>query len=802
MSIEINNITLNCHYKEERTDTMKLIISEKPSTARIIAHAVGARELIEGSGKVKCYKGSGYYVANARGHIYGIGEPADYGFSKTWQDEELPMFPQFRVIANGEEGAEDIRKTLSALINKEDVEYIICATDAGREGELIFRHIYEANSCTKPVKRLWCNSMTDEAITKLMENLPDASEFDGLYKAGLAREQCDWMLGMNLSRLYGIKDHLAHRVGRVKTPLLALIVEKDAEIANFVKKTTYKIQLPDGALSETAYDEKETAEDVISSLNGKDLKVVGADSTEKKINRPLLFSLSALQQEANNIYGYTAMQTLDAAQELYEKKLLTYPRTDCNYISEDMKNKVIAVLDKIGDRDEYADRVRKLREQGYVLDSRMINNKAMEDHDHHAIIPELTDPSNITLPDIERNIYALVVDRLLCCADKQYVYSETVYTYDCEGNIFTLKCTKPIEIGWKEYAKEKKAEQIPDPGYAKGRVLVFENAALKECVSQPPKHYTDSSILSVMNNIDNRIEDNELKMAVKGKGIGTEATRAGFIEELIAAGYIKREGKMLLATKFGSDFIASLPDNVKSVERTAEWEQELENIRSGKDPQLFVDEVKRFIRSVIDFERSPERVRETVVNENAPKRERESIGTCPVCGKNVYEGKMNFYCESGKDCRFTLWKQPRGFKSEITPDRAKKLLNNETVELKAVSKEGKEYTADFKIEDDGKYINLRYVKKEKQIIGACPLCGKNVYEGAKNYYCESGRECRFNFWKESKYYSLTVSPANMAALLKGKTFSKKSKNISGEIIERTFQMVDTGEYFNLEEVKK
>ena len=781
---------------------MKLRLTEKPSTARIFAHAVGAREMVKGIGNVNCYKGNGYYVAHARGHLYGIGEPTDYGYSKKWQMEELPMFPNFSIQSDPEDKLDDVRKTISALMAKPEVDTIICATDAGREGELIFRHIYEANGCSKPVKRLWCNSMTDEAITELMKDLPDDSEYDGLFKAGSAREQCDWLLGMNLSRLYGIKDHFAHRVGRVKTPVLAIIADRDRDIANFVKTTTYKIELSDGALSEKAYDTEEEALDAIERLSGKDLLVKDVETCEKKINRPLLFSLSALQQEANNIYGYTAKQTLDTAQSLYEKKLITYPRTDCNYISEDMRDKVIAVLDSIGDRDAWSERVRKLRDQGFTFDSRIINDKAMEDHDHHAIIPEATIIGVDSLEGIEKDIYELIIDRFLCAVDKQYVYKETIYTYECEEIIFTLKCTRSIEMGWKQYSKEKQKEEIPDPEYAKGRVLVFEDAKTKECVTKPPKHYTDSTILSVMNNIDNRIDDNELKMAVKGKGIGTEATRAEIIEDLISAGYLQREGKMLLATKFGSDFIASVPDNIKSVERTAEWEQELENIRNGKDETSFIEEVKEFVRSVIEFENSSTRERTPVENENAPRREREIIGYCPVCAKNVYEGAKNFYCESGKNCRFTLWKQPKFFKSEITKERAKKLLNKEAVQLQAINKDGEVYTADFVLKDDGTYINLVYVKRDKAIIGKCPVCGKNVYEGAKNFYCESGKECRFTFWKENKYYHITVTASQMAALLKGKTFTTPAKDINGNSEQSTYQMEDTGQYFNLRKVKK
>ena len=310
---------------------MKLIISEKPSTAKIIAHAVGAREKIYGEGKEFCYKGNGFYVVGARGHIYGVGMPQDYGYSKSYKMDELPMFPEFELYPAGED-TENLRILITHLINLPEVDELICATDAGREGELIFRHIYNANNCTKPVKRLWTNSMTDEAITKCMANLPPDSDFDGEYKAAIAREQSDWIIGMNLSRLYGLKDNYTHRIGRVKTPVLAIIVDRDNEISAFSKNTTYRLEMPNGAVSETEYSTKDEAEYARVKCTGKSVNVLSAIAEEKYTNRPLLHSLTTLQQEANRVYGFTAKQTLEAAQNLYEQKLITYPRTDCNYV--------------------------------------------------------------------------------------------------------------------------------------------------------------------------------------------------------------------------------------------------------------------------------------------------------------------------------------------------------------------------------------------------------------------------------------------------------------------------------------
>ena len=456
---------------------MQLIISEKPSTAKIIAAVVGASDK-EYDGKEFCYKGNGYYVVNARGHLYSLGMPEDYGYSKVYRLDELPMFPTFELFPECD-NTNGLRRIIAKLINLPEVESIICATDAGREGELVFRHIYNANKCTKPVYRMWCNSMTDEAIKKCLENLPPDSEFDGEYKAALAREQSDWLIGMNLSRLYGVMDNYPHRVGRVKTPVLSIIVQRDKEIDNFSKTTSYRLEMDNGALSEQVYSTKEEAEKVLAASKGTDANVQSAITENKSKNRPLLHSLTTLQQEANRVYGYTAKEVLEAAQSLYEKKFTTYPRTDCNYISEDMRGKVIAVVSKMVDREEYSERSRRLLGQALNFDSRIINNKAMEGHDHHAIIPEENTDSLDRLTERERNVYHLIVNRLLCAVDKPYTYSETNYDFWCNDVTYKLKTVKPVELGWKAYDTEADEANTPEFSYAEGSTFIPGNAALK-----------------------------------------------------------------------------------------------------------------------------------------------------------------------------------------------------------------------------------------------------------------------------------------------------------------------------------
>lgn len=779
---------------------MKLILAEKPSTAKILAHVVGAREKIYSkNGKAYCFYGNNYYVVNARGHLYGLGEPEDYGYSKAYKLEELPMFPDFRIFPCGED-TEDLRKLISELINRDDIDELICATDAGREGELIFRHIYEANHCTKPVKRLWCSSMTDEAIREKLKNLPPDSDYDGEYYAALARQKSDWIIGMNLSRLYGILDDYAHHIGRVKTPVLSIIVERDNEIQRFSKSVSYRLEMPNGALSETAYNSKEEAERQMRSANGREARVLSAVSETKSKNRPLLHNLTLLQQEANDLYGYTAKKTLDTAQSLYEKKLITYPRTDCTYISDDMKGNVLRTVDCISAVPEYAQRAEKLIYQGLNLDSRVVNTAKLDGHDHHAILPEARSMGTAGLSERERNIYGLVIDRLLSALDKPYRYKETSYVFECNGTAYKLKTESPVELGWKAYDREKKDKSDTELGYTQGDTFSAEGIRVKEIEAQLPKHYTDATLLSVMSNIDNRIDDKSLKSVVSGKGIGTEATRAEVIEDLIRAGYAERNHRNIVSTQFGRDFIASVPDSVKSVERTAEWEQVFTNIKEkGISAESFIRDVKDYVRSVIELEKAPDRNRTPVHSDNPNTPKREPVGSCPRCGKNIYEGKKNYYCESGKDgCGFTLWKEDKFLKSSVTPEKAVKLLNGEPVKMKAVSRDGEEYEAEYVLEDTGKYINLKRIPQEKKKVGTCPLCGKNVLEGKSNFYCESGKDgCGFTLWKEDRYNGISITSSNAFDLLSGKKIYKVRKQLNGEGEKKAYVMVMNGKYANI-----
>lgn len=778
----------------------KLILAEKPSVAENIAHSMGAREKVYGSGgKNYCYANDEYYVVNAVGHLYGVGMPADYGF-KDWKLDTLPIFPDFKICPT-DPSKDGVRSLISELMNSPDVSEIICATDAGREGELIFRHIYNANNCTKPVKRLWINSVTDEAIREGMKNLKPMSDYDNMYAAAFTREKLDWIIGMNLSRLYGIKDEYPHKIGRVKTPLLGIIADRDKEIENFISQTSYKLVLANGAESTEDFPSGDEAEEKMSQSVGKLVNVTATEKIEKTENRPLLYSLTSLQMDANDLYGFTADETLAMAQSLYEKKLLTYPRTDSEYISEDMKPLIENIVKMLSDSPMgNNERAKALLNQGLNFDKRVIDSSKIDDH--HAIIPtNLVDKAaDFNLNDKEKSIMELVINRLLMALDKPHVYMAYEYEFWCEDITYTLSCKKTVQEGWKAYRPKYEGETEEEsniPEYSEGSSFTAENITVKEVKTQPKKHFTDKSLLSVMKNIDNRIEDKALKSAVSERGIGTSATRAEIIKQLIEAEYVERKGKQLIATEFGRAFIDSLPDNVKSVERTAEWEQYFDNIqKKGISPDELTNDVKTFIRTTISYENSRERTPVHHENANAPKR--EVIGICPRCGKQIFEGKSNFYCESGKDgCGFVIWKENKFYLTKITAEMVKKLLDGNAVPLKAKNKDGEAYTADYQLDDTGEYVNFKRIKTEKTPVGKCPRCGKQIFEGKSNFYCESGKDgCGFTLWKEDKYNGVTVSAKAAAELLaKGKAAISK-KTLKGTE-KATYSLVDTGKYINL-----
>lgn len=797
---------------------MKLIIAEKPSVAKNIAQTIGAYDRVSSdNGETFAYHNEEYYVANAVGHLYGLGNPTDYGyaqnFATSYQNGELPMFPEFHIYPN-DEAKSGIREFLNTLINRNDVTEIICATDAAREGELIFREIYAASGSTKPCYRFWTSSLTDDAINAALANMKPLSAYDNLYQTAKARNELDWIFGMNLSRLYTALNESNHRVGRVVTPLLGIVVDRDNEIMSFESTTSYKVLLNGFALSETAYNTEEEAAAVADRDRNSDVNVQKAKKDDKFQSAPKLYSLTRLQQDANNLYGMTAQEVLEIAQKLYEKKYTTYPRTDCEVISSDMVEQLKKTVDMLEKIPEYAEHAKEVKECGFILDKRVVNNDELTDH--HAIIPTLQNEVNLSsLSEKERNIYDLIANRTLMAVGERYIYTEIEYEFWCNDIIYYAKVKNPVQMGWKRWEKSNKKEETYSI-YNEGSVFTPDSLTVKECKTQPPKHFTDATLLSVMENIDNRMENADLKEAVKGKGIGTSATRADAIEKLIISGYAERKGKQIISTEFGRSFVSTLPAQVLSVERTAEWEQKFNDMeKTGASADSLYDETKQFVSSLVQYEGAiTDRVKVKNPNQTSGKGFGiVVVGKCPRCGMDVVEKKDFYGCSSYKDtdnkgCGFIFCKKHRQgwFDGEITPSKAKDLLSGKSIKLKATSQKGEKYDANWELKDDGTYVNVVKAAKSVEAVGKCPRCGMDVVEGKMAFGCTSYKSkedpgCGFAIWKEDKRGGFNVTPRMAKDLLtKGKTTVRK-KTLNNEITQTvvlTEKDVNGKKYVNLD----
>lgn len=680
----------------------RLIISEKPSVSASISYCIGATEKVS-EGKSFYWQGNGYIVSNALGHLIGIGMPEDYGWGK-WELDTLPLIPEFKqfpLYGYGEQ-----IKLIKKLMSRDDVTEVINACDAEREGECIFRYIYNYLGCTKPTKRLWVSSLTDESIRQGMNTLLDGREKNNLFEAGFARAKADWILGMSLSRLYSIVNNDRHKVGRVKTPVLNIISTRDEAISAFTKRPFYKVLLENGAECENVFDTQEQAEKIRSKCMGKVAVVSLAKSDRKSENRPLLHSLTSLQQEANDVFGMTAADTLAAAQSLYEKKLLTYPRTDSNYLSDDMIPLIESIVKRLSAYDN--DRTSALLYNGLNIDKRVIDNSKISDH--HAIIPTnlIGRLAKADLNENEQRIVKLVINRFLCALDKPYIYDETKYEFTVEGEVFRLPVKIPTEMEWRKYKPaeamdmDEESEFTPQVKYSEGDVITTINMNVKQGETKPPKRFTESSLLAVMENIDRLIDDKELKGFVKERGLETPATRASIIEELIAAGYIERKKKQLVSTEYGRTFVASLPENVKSAELTAQWEQALSDIENGTGKaETLLAEIKQNVTDIIAIEKS---------NGNRVAVSRKvDVGKCPRCGKAVIENSKGFSCSAGREnCGFFIFKEDKRIGRSYTAAEITELLSRGKVTLKnCTSSKGNKYSAVFSLDDTGKYVNLK-----------------------------------------------------------------------------------------------
>ena len=685
---------------------MKLIIAEKPSVAKSIASALGAE-----SGADGCFQGNGLIVSWCVGHLVSPMDAAGYDERfKKWRYDDLPILPEpFRYVLAP--GKEDAFENLRGLMNRPDVDTVVNACDAGREGELIFRLVYEMAGCKKPVERLWISSMEDMAIREGFSDLRPGAEYDSLYQSALCRQKADWLVGINATRLFSVLYHRTLNVGRVQTPTLAMLAERDGKIMLFKKEKYHHVRLQvDGAeaVSEKFTDPAQAKQVQAACQNGQAV-CTSVTREKKKEQPPKLYDLTTLQREANRIFGYTAKQTLDYAQSLYEKKLLTYPRTDSRYLTSDMAETVSCVIHlaaKVPPFDGYC--------SFFPLVELMVSDKDVSDH--HAIIPtmEIEKADMKALPVGERNLLLLVCCKLLCASASPYEYETVTATFDCGGYTFTAKGKRILSEGWREIERifrsslKEKPEDTDNggvlPDFTEGQAFEKVETTITEHFTSPPKPYTEDTLLSAMENAGKE----DIPEDAERKGLGTPATRAAIIEKLVAAGFVERKGKNLIPTKAGINLVTVLPEALTSPMLTAEWEQRLSAIAKGEaDPDEFMEGIRSMTRELVQ---TYSHISEDGQKLFAP--EKEVIGNCPRCGKPVYEGKKNFAC-SDRSCTFVLWKNDRFWtsrKKELTKKMAADLLKKGRTSVRGMwsEKKGAAYDAAVILDDTGgKFINFK-----------------------------------------------------------------------------------------------
>ena len=689
--------------------SVQLVIAEKPSVARSIAAVIGAAEKQNGY-----WQGGGYLVSWCIGHLVSFAEAGQYDekYCK-WRYEDLPILPQPWQFIDPDEKKQQF-EVLRALLNRSDVDSVTAATDAGREGELIFRFVYQMAGCTKPVKRLWISSMEDAAIREGFANLCPDSDYDALYQSALCRAKADWLVGINATRLFSVLYHKTLTVGRVQTPTLKMLVDRDAKILRFQKERYYTVGIQSGSLKAdsgriASMDEADTLKNACAEASA----ICSSVKWEKKTEQPpKLYDLTTLQREANRLFGFTAKQTLDYAQQLYEKKLLTYPRTDSQYLTEDMGQTAQHLVSDLLGLLPFAQGLDLTPEVGRILNSKKVS-------DHHAIIPtsEFVKQGFTGLAESECKLMNLVCTKLLCAVAALHEYETVTAVFSCAGNEFTAKGKTVLVPGWKEIDQRFRATLKADteeevlnalPELAEGQNFSV-TTDISEHFTSPPKAYTEDTLLSAME----RAGAEDMPEEAERKGMGTPATRAAILEKLVQMGFVQRKGKQLVPTKDGINLAVVLPESLTSPALTAEWENRLTEIAKGKaDPDEFMAEIKAQVRQLVKTYSCI-----SSDKQNLFQSERVIIGKCPRCGENVYEGKKNFYC-GNRGCQFVMWKNDRFFeqrKKAFTPKIAAALLKNGKAKIKGLysEKTGKTYDATVLLADTGgKYVNYRVERKE------------------------------------------------------------------------------------------
>ena len=694
-----------------------LVIAEKPSVAQSYAKNLSAYKREDGY-----LEGESCIVSWCLGHLAEYAQPEEYDPKyEKWQFDDLPILPEAWKLKVSKDKKKQF-DVLKGLMNRSDVEYLVNGCDAGREGELIFQRVYVLAGCRKPVKRLWISSMEDAAIQKGFQTMKSEEEYKNLCMAAVCRAQADWLIGMNGTRAYTTRYFKRLVVGRVQTPTLAMLAERQERIEHFQKEAFYKVALTDGKLTVVSENiANEEAADLLAALcNGSTAVVTQMKKERKKSFPPKLYNLTSLQREANRYFGYTAKRTLDMLQELYEEKLVTYPRTDSQFVTEDMKDSVEELVGKMPVLLPFVD----YGQLGHGIE-RVINNAKVSDH--HAILPtkEAVEKGIADLPADKKNLMMLICQQLVQATGEEYLYEQTDITVKCQEHDFKARGKIPVQMGFKEVEKafkqlcvkaepvegKEKETSIP-AGYEEGMRLFPVKADKTTHYTSPPKPFNEDTLLAAMETAGNKEFDSETEK----KGLGTPATRASIIEKLVASGYAQRKGKQILPSAEGQELIKVMPEYLKSAVMTAEWENQLLMMEKGQitDTQ-FMGEITSLVRKILEVCREiPEEERRRF------QTEREVIGKCPVCGCDVFEGKQNFYC-SNRQCDFALWKENRflgSMEKNLDKKMARELLDKACTHVKGLYSKKKDMTFDadllLTLEDGKPRFHLEFPKKKKK----------------------------------------------------------------------------------------
>lgn len=694
-----------------------LVIAEKPSVAQSYAKNLSAYKREDGY-----LEGESCIVSWCLGHLAEYAQPEEYDPKyEKWQFDDLPILPEVWKLKVSKDKKKQF-EVIKTLMSRSDVEYLVNGCDAGREGELIFQRVYDLAGCRKPVKRLWISSMEDAAIQKGFQTMKSEEEYKNLCMAAVCRAQADWLIGMNGTRAYTTRYFKRLVVGRVQTPTLAMLAERQERIEHFQKEAFYKVALTDGKLTVVSENiANEEAADLLAALcNGSTAVVTQMKKERKKSFPPKLYDLTSLQREANRYFGYTAKRTLDMLQELYEEKLVTYPRTDSQFVTEDMKDSVEELVGKMPVLLPFVD----YGQLGHGV-KRVINNAKVSDH--HAILPtkEAVEKGISDLPSDKKNLMMLICQQLVQATGEEYLYEQTDITVKCQEQDFKARGKIPVQMGFKEVEKafkqlcvkaepvERKEKETSIPaGYEEGMRLFPVKADKTTHYTSPPKPFNEDTLLAAMETAGNKEFDSETEK----KGLGTPATRASIIEKLVSSGYAQRKGKQILPSTEGKELVKVMPEYLKSAVMTAEWENQLLMMEKGQitDTQ-FMGEITSLVRKILEVCREiPEEERRRF------QTAREVIGKCPVCGCDVFEGKQNFYC-SNRQCDFALWKENRflgSMEKNLDKKMARELLDKACTHVKGLysKKKDMKFDADLllTLENGKPRFHLEFPKKKKK----------------------------------------------------------------------------------------